>query len=171
MASSGTVSLSIQHTLPEVIAFNRLAPTQRFRGWFVIGMGLVLIAWGWLVAYLPFPRGPNAPAPFEGAVMASLSGGLVVLLGLLTPSLAGLGSWLRPSRRRPFRVDISAEHVLVDSSAGTVIVPWDVWTGRRETARMLVLLGPGDCLVIPKRLCRFDQLESLRVLFEQKVKA
>src|SRR5688572_18308100 len=139
------VRLTVQHRFPDVLELNRTAREQRVKAWLIMLVAAALAALGLWVLWFEENRPTATPV--------LVSAGVFLLLGIGAPWLAALGAWLLKARRKAFEMVIDPGGVTLVLGPDRVMFVWGVFRRWFETPNLLVLVGRGDSLAIPKRSC------------------
>lgn len=150
---SEIMRLRFQHTLADILELNRAAKEQRIKSLLVLlfAAALALVAASWAL----FDQNqPNAIAALEFA-------GVFLVLGLAAPWIAGMGAWLFKASRAPYEVEIKPEGVVLIVGTKLIECTWKDFRRWFRTENLLVLVGKGEALAIPKRCCDIVEWKSL----------
>jgi hypothetical protein len=147
--------LSFRLKLADFLEVNRTAWEQRMKALVVILLAIFMgLIGGWLVLF----RGnqPDATVVFGAA-------GLFLVLGLCAPWIAGLGGWVK-GPRSTVDVEITLDGVVIQARAKRIELGWNSFQRWYETTNLIVLVGCGDAIGIPRRSCEHSEWGTLREL-------
>jgi hypothetical protein len=138
-------------TLAELLDLNRSSLQQRVGGYVVVAMGVAQIG---LAAYMAWPeRSDRAFLPFA-------IGCCFLVLGLATPTIAGLGSWVL-GRNLEISLDVNERDVCYSDSNGQRVLPWNSLAKWSSTRSLWVLEFEEVWFTLPKRCCEPDQWQTI----------
>jgi heme A synthase len=153
--------LTFQHTLADILELNRTLREQRLKAWLIslLGVGHMLLGM-WMIVF----GGREA----DGALVF-VAGGIFLGLGAICTRLAGLGTWVLKARRTPIELEVDASGFTFIEAEGLYVAPWEVFRRWYVSKNLLVLVGRGDNLAIPKRSCPEAEWEELLGLVQSGI--